>query len=560
MFRRFIIFCINCSRWVANLWRRIHRRRVDYVRLRLSGAIAEFADAPPRWQRLLLGSHTPLSVATTRQLFAQIAADPQAWGILLYIDSLTSGWATLQSLRAEIAVLRAADKQVVAYLITPDIASSYVACAANSILMPPTAHWNVLGLRSEVQFLREALAKWGIQIEAVAVSPYKSATDTLVRDDFSPESRAQFERLLDARYQELLQAFAQGRNKTVDEIRLLIDQAPLAPKAAIAAGLVDQLCYEDEIETYLRAPEQERELIMIDHKVAHKILQRPYLTYHKQQIGLIRVEGSIMRGVNRVVPLPIPLIGGATAGAESFLQAMRQAEHNPYIAAIVLYVNSPGGEVFASDLMWREVQRIRQKKPIVVAMGNTAASGGYYLATHASAIIAQPATITGSIGVFILRPILAEALEHAAIHTTVVSRGAHSGLLGGSQPSTASEQQALQDLVFALYADFTERVRSGRGLSAEQLEPIADGRVWLGNEALNHGLVDQLGGIPEALLKAQALAGLPANRNATMLLLHGGKEALAPQPFPTHPSAEMLQLVTHILQNTPWALLPFECW
>jgi protease-4 len=239
---------------------------------------------------------------------------------------------------------------------------------------------------------------------------------------------------------------------------------------------------------------------------------------------------------------------------------MRQAERNPHIAAIVLYVNSPGGEVFASDLMWREVQRIRQKKPIVVAMGNTAASGGYYLSTHASAIIAQPATITGSIGVFILRPILAEALEHAAIHTTTVSRGAHSGLLGGTQPSTASEQQALQDLVFALYADFTDRVSSGRGLSAEQLEPIADGRVWLGNEALNYGLVDQLGGTPEALLKAQALAGLPANRNASMIALHSGKAALAPQPFPTHTPAEMLQLVTNLLRSTAWALLPFECW
>jgi protease-4 len=214
--------------------------------------------------------------------------------------------------------------------------------------------------------------------------------------------------------------------------------------------------------------------------------------------------------------------------------------------------------VFASDLMWREVLRTRQKKPVVVAMGNAAASGGYYLATHASEIVARPGTLTGSIGVFTLRPVAAELLERNEIHTSVVSRGANSGLLGGTQPPTESERAATRELVFALYGDFKARVREGRRLSEEQLDPIAGGRVWLGEEALAHGLVDRLGGVPDALLRAQALAGLDQDRDAPLLSLSGGRATLPPEPFPTHAPAELVLALADLLRPRAWALLPFE--
>jgi protease-4 len=423
-------------------------------------------------------------------------------------------------------------------------------------LLPPTIFWNVLGLRAEVQFLRDALAKWGIEIEATAVSPYKSAPDTFVRNDFSPESREQYEHLLDLRYAELLRALAEGRGKSSEQIRELIDHAPLSARAALDAGLVDGLCYEDELEAWLK--DGERDPIILERVPALKTLQRPLRQFRKQVVGLVRIEGTIMRGASRTSPLPLPLIGGTMAGAESVAQAMRQAERNPNIAAVLVYVDSGGGEVFASDLMWREVLRVRKQKPVVVVMGNAAASGGYYLATHASAIFAQPATLTGSIGVFILRPVVAGLLEQADIHTTIISRGANSGLLGGTQPPTEAEQAATRDLVFALYSDFTARVCEGRTLTQEQLAPIAGGRVWLGEEAQQHGLVDRIGGIPEALLLAQELAKLPLDQFAPLAALQGGRSDLAPAPFPIDKPQELARMMADLLRPTAWALLPFE--
>lgn len=557
MLARLVIFSINGWRWCANRWRRLLGRRVDYVRITLSGAVAEFADTPPRWQRMLTGARPPLSVAGMRRLFAQVGADPQARGVLLRIDGLESGWATLQSMRAAIADLRGQGKQVVAYLITPDVPSSYVAAAADRVLMHPTVHWNVLGLRAEVQFLQDALAAWGLTVEAVAVSPYKSAPDTFTRNDFTPESRAQFERLLALRYAELVRALSAGRNRTIATIEHLIDHAPLAPQAALQHGLVDALCYEDELEQLLKE-EGGRDPVVLDIAQAQRALQIPTLRFHEQRVGLIRVEGTITRGASRSVPLPIPLIGGTAAGAESFAQAARQAERDDRIAAVVVYVNSPGGDVLASDLMWRELLRLRRRKPVVVAMGNAAASGGYYLATHASAIVAQPATVTGSIGVFVLRPVLAGLLERTGVHTTVVSHGANSGLMGGTGPLSEGERSALRELVLGLYDDFTQRVREGRGMTAEQLDPIAGGRVWLGEEAIGYGLVDALGGISEAHRRARELAGLTPDSQAPLAPIVGRRGDLPPQPFPTSGPEALITAVAELLRTRTWALLPFE--
>jgi protease-4 len=243
------------------------------------------------------------------------------------------------------------------------------------------------------------------------------------------------------------------------------------------------------------------------------------------------------------------------AGSETIIQALRRAERNPRVGAIVLYVNSPGGDAFASDLIWREVLRLQQKKPVVVAMGDVAASGGYYIAAPAAAIVAQPGTLTGSIGVFVVRPVLAELFERAGVNTVVLQRGANSGFLAGDQAPSERERAALGELVFRSYDEFKQRVREGREMSDEQLEPIAGGRVWTGREALERRLVDLLGGLPEAVLKAQELAGLPQDRQALLLLMRAGREPIPPQPFPTGATFE--GLLADALRPRVWAALPF---
>ena len=556
MLGRIFIWLINLTRAARNGWRKLLRRRVDWVRIELRGSLPEFSVAP-RWvQRRFLGMREPNSLQGLRRKFQRIAADPQTSGVLLVINGLAAGWATLQSLRDEIERLRQSGKRVVAYLVTPDVAGYYAACAADQIVMPPTAFLMVLGLRAEIQFLRDALAKLGITAEVEAVSPFKSAGETFIRSDISPENRAQLERILDQRFAELVRAIGAARGKTADEVRAAIDAAPLSAQAALERGMLDALCYEDELETYLKIGEHEPKIL--DWDAAKRSLRLQPARYSPKIVAVVSVEGTITTGSSHNLPVPIPLLGGQQAGSDSVAQALRAAERNPRVAAVVLHVNSRGGDSFASDLIWREVLRVRAKKPVVVAMGDAAASGGYYVAAPASAIVAQPGTLTGSIGVLSLRPILAGLLEQAGVNNVVLSRGANSGLLSISGPPTEAERQALRAQIFTIYADFKRRVCESRNLTEERLEPIAGGRVWLGQEALDLGLVDQLGGLPEALMKAQALAEMPQDRSAPLLLARGGKDQLLPQPFPAGGLAGMWEVLEEALKPRILAIMPFE--
>lgn len=580
MFAPILIFLINLGRTARNLWRRLLRRRVDFVRIELSGTLPEFAPAPAWWRRRFLGASAPVSITGLRRLFEQVAADPYACGVLLYVNGPAAGWATIASLHDELARLREAGKRSVAYLLTPDSAGYLAACAADTLIVPPGAFFSVLGVRTEVQFLKDSLDRIGLQAELEAVSPYKSAGEPLVQSDISPENRAQFERLVEQRYAELVRTIAERRRLPSETVREAIDQAPLSAGAALQRGLVDTVAYEDELERLLTGDQGSRHTggnettqpgdgdrrlgtgrrapIILDWRRARRALRLQPARHHRGVVAVVPVEGTITFGRSRSAPVPLPLIGSRQSGSDSFAQAIRQAERNRRIAAVVLYIDSPGGDSFASDLMWREVLRLRTRKPVVVAMGNAAASGGYYVAAPASAIVAQPGTITGSIGVFSLRVSAGELLDRVGVNTVVISRGARSGLLSASGPLSNDERQALRDQVMSIYAEFKQRVCDGRKFEEERLEAIAGGRVWTGREALELGLVDQLGGLTAALGKAQELAGLPVDRTAPLLLLGGGRGTLPPQPFPASSLAELPDLLRQTLKPRIWALLPFE--
>ncbi|MFN8501763.1 S49 family peptidase [Kouleothrix sp.] len=559
------IWLINLSRAARNGWRLLLRRRVEWVRFELGGGLPEFASAPSWWQRRFLGMREPASLHGLRRKFQRIAADPHARGVVLKIDGLAAGWATLQSLRDEIARLRLAGKRVVAYLVSADMAGYHAATAADTLVVPPAVMLNILGVRAEVQFLKDALAKIGVTAEYEAVSPYKSAGEPFVRSDISDENRAQLARIVDARFDGFVRAVAADRGLSEDAVRQAIDAAPLSAPAARERGLIDAVLYEDELEAFL-APERaentdakaRRRPAITGWGYAARALQLPMARRQRKLVAVVPIEGAIAPGRSRNLPIPIPLIGGAQAGAASVIQALRQAERAARAAAVVLYVNSPGGDVLASDLIWREVLRLRRRKPVVVAMGDVAASGGYYVAAPASAIVAQPGTLTGSIGVFSLRPIVAGLLERAAINTVVLSRGARSGLLSAGLPPTDDERQAQRAVVLHYYADFKQRVSEGRGIGLAQLEPIAGGRVWLGDEAIERGLADQLGGLPEAVARARELAGLPADAAAPLMLLRGGRQPLPPQPFPQPSPNELLALLHEALRPRVLAMLPFH--
>lgn len=570
-----IIALVNGWRALLNGWQRLLRLRVDYVRLELSGTLPEFAAEPSWWQRRFLGASTPPSLIGLRRQLQRIGSDPHAKGVLLVLRNLSLGWASIESLRDEIHAFRSLGKRVVAYVPSADTRDYCVACAADDILMPPTAYLNLLGVRVEAMFLRDALKSVGIEAEVVAVSPYKTGADRFTHAEMSEENREQLERLIDRIYTAIVAMVAADRKLAVEQVRALIDQAPHTAKAAQERGLIDGTCYEDEIETRLAGcasptptPDAEKatpskaaaKIVIKDWAVARKILHLPYRKRQRKYVAVVSVEGTIVDGINRIIPLPLPLIGGAMAGSDSIIQALRRVEQNERIAALVLHIDSPGGDSFASDLIWREVQRLRQKIPVVVSMGNIAASGGYYIAAAANAIVAQPGTLTGSIGVYSLRPIVSELLQRTGVNTVVLSRGLRTGLRSATLPPTDDERTAIQEMVFAIYDEFKQRVCQGRNLGAAQLEPVAGGRVWAGQEAQPRGLVDALGGLPVAVAKARELAKLPADPTAPILRVtpERPRDYLAPQPFPTTAAlADLPGLLEEALRPRILTILPW---
>jgi protease-4 len=564
MLGRLILAFINLWLFVLNSWRRLLRRHVDYVYLSLSGELPEFTPRPPLAQRLL-GTRLPLSMEQLRARLQRIAADPRVRGVVLVLRDIGAGWATLQSLRDEMARLRAAGKRVVVYLPGAETRTYFAACAADEVLMPETARLNLLGLLTEAVFLRDALHMVGLEAEVTAVSPYKSGGDRFARADISPESREQLERLFDRRYEMLLAAMTTDRG--LDDsaaARTLIDGAPYSAPEAHRLNLIDGVCYEDELAARL-AQHAGVEKIRLRHwRAARRMLRLPYRRYQRRVVAALSLEGAIMSGRSRVVPLPLPLFGGRQVGSESVAQALRRIERDDRIAALVLHVNSPGGDSFASDLIWREVQRVRQIKPVVVSMGDVAASGGYYVAACASTIFAQPATLTGSIGVFALRPVVAGLLERLNVNTAVFSRGARAGLQAASLTPTDDEREVFRRLVFESYDTFKQRVRSGRDMSDEQLEPVAGGRVWMGTEAQQVRLIDELGGLPAAIARARSLAELPADPTARVLwVAHSRQDShLLPRPFPSDAllpdAATLAALREHLLQPRVLAALPWD--
>lgn len=529
MFSRFFIALVNLWCWLRNRLRRLQRRRVDYVKLELGGGLPEYMPQPSRLERFL-GATAGLSLATLRQRLQRIAADPHNRGVVFVLKDFEPGWATAESIRYEIHQLREQGKQVVVYLPGAGIRGYYVACAADTIIMPPASSLQILGLLTEVTFVRDALAMLGIEAEVTAISPYKAGGDMFTRSDFSPESREQLERLLDQRYTMLLATLATGRRLTTEQMQYLIDKAPYTAPAARQAGLIDGVCYEDELDTYLTPeptdeqsentkPAKSAKVRLLNWNEATRALQIPYRTRHPRKVAVLSIDGTITTGDSRAVPVPLPLLGGKQAGSDTLIPLLQQVAKNKRIAALVLQIDSPGGDAFASDLIWQAACEVRREKPVVVSMGNVAASGGYYIATSAAAIVAQPTTLTGSIGVFALRPNIRGLLERFGVRPAVLSRGARARLYDATIPPSEDDRAVYRQLIEETYADFKERVCRGRSLSDEQLEPIAGGRVWSGAEALQHGLVDDLGGLPAAITHARRLAELPTDPTAPIIWL-----------------------------------------
>jgi protease IV len=385
-----------------------------------------------------------------------------------------------------------------------------MATAVDRIYLQPSGALGLTGVAVEQLFLHDALAKIGVGFQSAKRHEYKTAADTLTERGFTGAAREAAERLAASIAEQLSAAIAERRGKTVEAARALLDRGPFLASDALAEGLVDALGYRDEVYAAVRQ-EAGREAILQyvgRYQRAHLLTQRARRLPKPQErlVAVIYASGPIRQGRSSRGP-----VGGGAMGSDTVASALRSATSDERVRAVLLRVNSPGGSAVASDVIWREVVRTRAAgKPVVVSMGDVAASGGYYISMAADVIVAQPGTITGSIGVITGKPVFEEALGRAGITTDSVAEGARATMFAPTHPFTEDEWERINAWLDAIYRDFTEKAATGRRMPVARMHELARGRVWTGADAVANGLADDVGGLSAAAEIARRRAGLPA--------------------------------------------------
>jgi protease-4 len=439
--------------------------------------------------------------------------------LLVRLGGKSIGLAAVQELRHAITDLAAAGKTTVAWAesfgeFSASNVQYYLATAFEKIWLQPSGDLGLTGIAIERVFLRGVLDKLGAGFEVAKRHEYKSAAEQFTETAFSTAAREETERLTESITEQLVQAIAERRGLSREKVSELIDAGPFLAARAQAENLVDQLGYRDEVYAEARKLAGPEAVVLylgryLRGKVLAEVARRAVTkapSAPEPGVAMIYATGPIRRGRSSR-----GLVSGSSMGSDTMAGAIRAAARDELTKAIVLRVNSPGGSYVASDTIWREVVRARAGgKPVVVSMGDVAASGGYYISMAADEIVAQPGTITGSIGVLTGKPVLGGALGRAGVTSDLISQGAHAAMFSQLHSFSPDEWALVNEWLDHIYADFTGKVATGRGMTPEQVHQVARGRVWTGADAVAHGLVDELGGVEQATAIARRRAGLPA--------------------------------------------------
>ncbi len=439
------------------------------------------------------------------------AGDARVKGLYARLGGDTLGLAACQEVRDAIRDFRAKGKFAIAFADSfgefgPGTRPYYLATAFDEIWLQPLGSLGLVGLHSEMPFFRGTLDRLGIVPSFAHREEYKTATNSLTETAMTAPQREQVEDLLDATSRQIVRDIAAARKLSEAEVRGLIYRGPLLADEAKAARLVDRLGYRDEA----RARARERAGSGAEFVALSRYLDgagHPHDSGPK--IALIYGTGLITKSGGA----PTPLIGNRELSAREVARAFRQAFGDPEVRAILFRIDSPGGSAVASETIWREVARAREAgKPVIVSMGDVAGSGGYYIAAPADKIVAEPATLTGSIGILAGKLVIADLMHKLGITSDSASRGANAAMFSAFEDFSPSGRERLANFLDRVYRGFKEHVAAGRHLSAERVEAAAKGRVWTGEEAKEKGLVDELGGYDVALALAKEAAKIPADK------------------------------------------------
>jgi protease-4 len=443
------------------------------------------------------------------------ARDPAVGTLVLKVRSVGLGLAQARDVADAIRLARIRGKVVVAHLVDVTAPALVAVAGADSVVVTPEGRFMAPGLRAEVTFFKDMLATVGLEADIEAVGRFKSAAEPLTRSDMSESAREALDAVLDSLWDTLLDDIAEGRRMPRAEVQAAFDQGLLTAEEIRKRGLVDRLEYWTDLVERLQTETGSkpslafpRSIDLPDMSSLFGIIQlltrRPdRANQGKTKVALLVADGPIQMGR----AADDPFASASVVATDDILEAIAAIEADDSVKSVVLRVDSPGGSALASDVIWRALARLGAKRPIVASLSSTAASGGYYIASAAQQIVAQPTTITGSIGVFGGKLVTGGLYTKLGLGTVVVSRGKNSGLLSSHARFTDSEREVIRQTMRATYDTFVNRVAKGRRMSYDAVDRVAQGRIWSGRDALANGLVDELGSFDVAVARAAHLAG-----------------------------------------------------
>jgi protease-4 len=470
----------------------------SYLEVGLAGPVEELA--PRDVLSVLLRRNKPITVYDFWMNMRKAAADRRIQAVLLRVNLIECDWAKATELRDAILEFRRSGKKAYAFIEeAPDFDMEYyVATACDKVILHPLGWLGVNGIGGYVPFFKGALDKLGVRAEFEHVAEYKTAANMFTEKGFTPAHKEEMESLYSDIFAHYVRTAAAARGKTEAEFRALIDRGFFQGEQAKEAGLVDGCLYEDQLQRLIQADGPGLGRVRFEDYTEVKPASLGLDT--GRRVALVYGVGTIMTGES----LP-PVLGASTVA-----RWIRAAREDKSIAAIIFRVDSPGGSSVGSDVVWREVFLARKEKPVVVSMSDVAGSGGYWISMAATRIVAEPQTITGSIGVLAGKFSMAGLLDKLGISAERLTFGEKADIFSPFRPFTGGEKKALQEQILWTYNEFLTKAAAGRGLAKEEVNRIGRGRIWTGSQAKDLKLVDELGGLTTAVNLAKKLAGIPS--------------------------------------------------
>jgi protease-4 len=487
--------------------------------LRVAGPLPDYSPDDP-FKKYFGGPDQSLTGLVMQ--FKKAKVDKRIKAIILDVNMSGVGWGKAEEIRDAIADYRTSGKPVYAYIEFGLNKEYYIATACDKIVVPPPGELFINGLAANVMFFRGSLDKLGIYPDIFQIGKYKTVGDMFTQKEMTEAHKEYINSMLDDLYSHYVNAIAQARHKTPEEVRALIDNAPYSAAKAKEAGLIDDTLYRDDLDKQFKK--------MLNYKETDTFLPVRSSEYRDvspeslglnegEKIAVIYATGEIGSGSSQNSPS-----GDQSIGSDTVAKALNDAAADKTLKAIVLRVDSPGGSGLASDIIWHAVEMANQKKPVVVSMSDVAASGGYYISASAAKIIAQPSTITGSIGVLAGKPVMRGFYDWLGISNQYVLRGKTAGMFRETEKFSDEERAKFEDWIkTTYYQDFVPKVAKGRKKDPKDVDAVGQGRVWTGSQAKDRGLVDEFGGLDKAIEVAKQLAKIPADKGVERVIL----------PYPT---------------------------